>query len=73
MNIKLITDWINANQPHGRTKLAGLSEISLGTLLKILRGHTPNVRVAKRIAKVIGCDLGPLCEDTEEEPKKASA
>jgi len=61
MNIKLINGWIEAHEPQGKAKLAAQAEVSISTLVGILRdGHEPGVDIVRRIARVIGVSLDAL-------------
>jgi DNA-binding XRE family transcriptional regulator len=61
MNTKFIRAWIDANQPNGATKLAAKVEISGRTLGKILNeGHSPNLEIAKKLARVLEVSLDDL-------------
>lgn len=62
MNVKLIKAWIENNDPQGMAKLSATAEISIGTVVKILKdGHQPGLEIARKLAKVIGVSLDELC------------
>jgi transcriptional regulator with XRE-family HTH domain len=65
MNIKLIREWIEKNEPQGIAKLAGKTEISVGTIHKILNGHEPGLDIARRLANEIGVSLDELAASDE--------
>jgi len=61
MNVTLIKNWIEKNNPNGKSRLAGMSNISTGTLHKILNcGHEPGLDIARRMAKAIGVSLDEI-------------
>lgn len=62
MNVALIQDWIDRNQPNGSTKLAAAAGISPGTLYNIMNreDYTPSLGVARALAEVLKVSLDDL-------------
>ncbi len=67
MNVKLIREWIEANNPQGMSKLSAESEVSIGTIVNVLKhGHVPNLDTVKRLAKVMEVSLDEMALFEEE-------
>jgi transcriptional regulator with XRE-family HTH domain len=61
INTKLLKTWIDEHQPKGREKFAAGAEISVPLVDKIISsGHAPNLKIIKKIARLLGTSIDEL-------------